>query len=197
VLQEEDNDAYMLEASHLQLDKDLPPAEIDGKAVRVDHWWAKLFPRYPTLGKVVKACLSIFTGPHIEQSFSQMYDIINSKTNRLDISTYSAMQSIRYDLAAKCTTSEKLYHRADILRTPVNQSLVYHMNTSAGRYKKRLQSTRTETEQKRKRLKLAKPSSSTEAADKPVGSKSRTQALHQAANKIKQRVHGHGLNRNK
>jgi hypothetical protein len=69
-------DVYRHEVSKIQTDSDLPPAEEqEGQEtvpVRLDHWWAKVFrtKRYPTLTKVVKACPSKFTGPHIERSFS-------------------------------------------------------------------------------------------------------------------------------
>ena len=39
---------------------------------------------YPCVSKVVKACLSIFGGPQIEQSFSAMNDTGNKKMNWMD-----------------------------------------------------------------------------------------------------------------
>ena len=89
VLEEVEYDTYHHEVSHIQIDKELPDAEVDGKAVRLDHWWAAVFKtgRYPTLAKVIKACLGIFTGPQIEQSFSVMNNLISSKSNRLGIDT--------------------------------------------------------------------------------------------------------------
>ena len=38
----------------------------------IDEWWADVLAthNFPHLGRVVKAALSIFTGPRVEQSFS-------------------------------------------------------------------------------------------------------------------------------
>ena len=51
------------------------------------------FDGYPHLSKVIKACLSIFTGPMIEQSFSTMNNVINKKTNRINVETVNAIQT--------------------------------------------------------------------------------------------------------
>jgi hypothetical protein len=108
------------------------------------------------LAKVVKAAISIFTGPQVEQSFSVMNNVISGTTNRMDISTYSAMQSVKYNLSAKHTTSLKSYHRDDILKTPVDKSVVYHVSTAYGRYKRKLDTQKLAKEQTAKTLKLDK-----------------------------------------
>ncbi len=90
----------------------------------------------------MKACLSIFTAPRIEQSFSAMKDIINAKTNRLDMQAYSAIQSVRYDLRASNTTTLDMYRREDVLRDPVDSSKIYHIHTASQRYKKRIAAAR-------------------------------------------------------
>lgn len=55
---------YLEEISKLQVDPTLPDPYITPagrqRKKRLDHWWVEVFPRYPTLGKVMKACHSIF-----------------------------------------------------------------------------------------------------------------------------------------
>ena len=65
-------DAFDIEVDKFHLETNLPVCEcLDGSPKRLDEWWAEVFSmgKYPTLFKLVKACLSIFTGPMIEQSF--------------------------------------------------------------------------------------------------------------------------------
>ena len=81
-------ESYLQEISNIQLNENLPPAETDGHLpVQLDIWWRKVFKscKYPTLSLVVKACLSISTGSHVEASFSRMNDIINKKSNCMGI----------------------------------------------------------------------------------------------------------------
>ena len=49
---------------------------------------------------MVIAVLTIFHGPRVEGSFSGMTDIIDSKSGRLDIESYDAMQTVKYALMA-------------------------------------------------------------------------------------------------
>ena len=81
-------ESYLQEISNIQLNENLPPAETDGHLpVQLDIWWGKVFKscKYPTLSLVVKACLSISIGSHVEASFSRMNDIINKKSNCMGI----------------------------------------------------------------------------------------------------------------
>jgi hypothetical protein len=183
-LTEEQHDAYLHEITKLQTDDQLPAADReDGTFLRLDHWWALVFAtgKYPILSQIVKAAISIFTGPQVEQSFSIMNNVLNSKTNSLDTRTFSAMQNIRYDLSAKNTTSVKAYHRKDILRTPVDRSLVFHMNTAYGRYKRKIADAKTEKEKTAKRLKLAPTKKTQKGKGGPT-------AVHKQAKKIKDRI---------
>ena len=97
------------DVDRFHLATDLPSVyQNDGSSpIRLDEWWAKVFAneRFPTLARLIKATLSIFTCPVIEQSFSGMNDIITAKTNRLSIDTFSAVQSVKFDLHASKKTS--------------------------------------------------------------------------------------------
>ena len=77
--------------------------------VQLDLWWAKIFQasNYPVLSQVVKACLAIFSGPHVESSRSLMSNIIDKRYNRMNIDTYNAMMTIKNSLQAK--SSSEIY----------------------------------------------------------------------------------------
>ncbi|GFR75015.1 hypothetical protein ElyMa_005767500 [Elysia marginata] len=64
----------------------------------LDAWWNSVFKlqRYPSVEKVVTACLSIFSGPRLEQSFSIMNHIITAKTSSVNTKTYEAILCVKY-----------------------------------------------------------------------------------------------------
>ena len=92
----------------------------------MDIWWWKVFKSctYSTLSLVVKACLSIFTRPHVEAYFSRMNDIIDKKSNCMDIETYSGIMNIKYCLETK--TSAALYNRSDPLHDLVDENVLFY-----------------------------------------------------------------------
>ena len=141
ILNEDQLSDYAKEIRDIQMDESLPSVhDAQGNAIRLDHWWAALFSqnKYPSLSLLVKACLSIFTAPQVEQSFSGMNDIINPKTNRLEVKTFAAIQSLRYALKAKHKSSLQLFHRADVRKDPVDHLIAKHLQTSHKTYVARL-----------------------------------------------------------
>ena len=92
-------------------------------------WWVKINRRntYPVFSEVVKARLSTFLGPLVESSFSQMVDIIDKESNRLNIDTYNARMTVEYNLNSK--KSSDFYRWPDILRDPANKDLYYSIRT--------------------------------------------------------------------
>ncbi|RUS81632.1 hypothetical protein EGW08_010595 [Elysia chlorotica] len=100
-----DAPGFSSEIMDMQADVDIVAAE----GVDLDVWWSSVFKlnRYPSVEKVVTACLSIFTGPRVEQSFSMMNNIISSKTSSLLVTTYEAILFIKYLLLAQKTTAIK------------------------------------------------------------------------------------------
>ncbi|XP_022111404.1 LOW QUALITY PROTEIN: uncharacterized protein LOC110990631 [Acanthaster planci] len=179
-----EKDAYRHEVSAVQTNTSLPPTKVGEQSVHlhVYHWGTKVFKtqKYPTLSNVIKACLSIFTGPeYVERSFSTVNDLISSKANRLEVDTFSPMQYIKYELSSKHTTSLQLYHRKDVIKSPIDRSLIYHMQTANGRYKRRLEATRTEKEATSKRMKV-----DIVKHGNPSGRKT---AIHKTAQDIKRR----------
>ena len=97
VIKEEELDAYDADVDKFHLLKDLPTWRDEDKTQRVDHWWNEVLKKHNLvyLGKVVKASLSIFTGPRVEQTFSLMNNTITSTTNRFLTSTFSALQTVK------------------------------------------------------------------------------------------------------
>ena len=78
-ISKEEHDAYELEVQHFQVDNRLPPYnDMD----RIDSWYGEAFSKYPVLGKLIKASLSIFHGPQVESSFNTMGDILDSKIRK-------------------------------------------------------------------------------------------------------------------
>ena len=105
---------------------DVPPLDDDdGKPKRLDTWWSEVLAahNFPLLSKLIKAAMSIFSGPMIEQSFSSMNEFLSKKTNRLKAETVAAIQSVRFDLKASKETSFSCYRRKIFLKTPVNSRL--------------------------------------------------------------------------
>ena len=154
VLVREEMDLYEREISMLQLDKTLLPTQVDGQPIGLDTWWGQVLKgeKYQILAKVVKAALSIFTGPKIEQSFSIMNRIINEKTNRLDITTNHAYQNVKFHLKSKKTTTLQHYKRTDILKSPLDKSLCYHMQSASGRRKMKEKKARAKKAKQKKEM---------------------------------------------
>lgn len=109
----------------MQSDMDIPT----GQEVALDKWWANVFAlkRYPAVERIVSACLSVFTGPKVEASFSMMNNIITEKSAQMALSTYEAIQATKYRLISVNKTTCQLYDRPDKVHSPVDPSLAYHM----------------------------------------------------------------------
>ncbi|KAJ8027421.1 hypothetical protein HOLleu_32563 [Holothuria leucospilota] len=95
--------------------------------------------------KVLTVLVSYFSesqGPRVEQSFSIMNDVICPKTNRLQVSTFGAIQTVKYDLQASHQTSIERYYREDRLKSPVDKHLCHHMQTSHSQHKQKQEAKR-------------------------------------------------------
>ena len=132
-----DDNQFAAEISAFQVDNKLP---IFASGCRLDSWCNNVFKsgKYPNLSTVVKAALSIFTGRHMEASFSMTNDVINKRSSQMDIATYGAIMNVKYGLIAKSQSSFQKYHQRNILRDPINHILTYNMRTANARYTKRL-----------------------------------------------------------
>ena len=141
----EKTDDYLKEISTLQFDESLPSAlEENDVPVQLDLWWGKISQTssYPVLSQVFKACLSIFSGPHVESSFSLMSNIIDKQSNRMNIDTYNVMVTIKYRLQSE--SSSGIYRRPDVLYDLIDKEMCYYVRTSHSRYKKRMDKNQVE-----------------------------------------------------
>ncbi len=84
---------------------------------RIDvDWWSKIFAikmpeggmRFPIFGKLVKALLSLFTGPLVKGSFNIMDDIIEKDRVRLHIETYEGLAIIKSHMKVMDKTASKI-----------------------------------------------------------------------------------------
>ena len=106
------------------VDPILLPALVSKNFIRADTWWFKLKDKYPLLSKMSLVLLTIFYGPRVESSFSVMDDIMDKKSGRMNVSTYSAIQMVKYSLDAKTShafkpKSVQVFQRSDWLKSLV------------------------------------------------------------------------------
>ena len=73
-------------------------------------------------------------------------DIISSKTNRLQIKTFSAIQKVKYDLKASNQKSVQKYRRINFLWSAVDQERCSKIMSSWKAYEDRLKETRQKKE---------------------------------------------------
>uniref|UniRef100_A0A3P8TH97 Uncharacterized protein n=1 Tax=Amphiprion percula TaxID=161767 RepID=A0A3P8TH97_AMPPE len=81
--------------------------EVENARIDVD-WWSPILSKkmpngevkFPTMGKLVKALLSVFSGPLVEGSFNLMDDIVETDRARLHIETYEALAIIKSHIKA-------------------------------------------------------------------------------------------------
>lgn len=86
--------SYDLEVHHFQNDS----FRQIGDKEPIDMWWKEIemSKKYPLLSRLAFSLLTCFHGPKVESSFSLMNNIITSGSNRLKVSTFNAIQSVKY-----------------------------------------------------------------------------------------------------
>ena len=82
------------------------------------------------LTEMARKLLSAFHGPAVESSFSTMGEILNSGCSRMDISTYAAIQTIRYSLAAHNTSAVAFFSKRDPVLEAVPKQLTNRIQKS-------------------------------------------------------------------
>ena len=125
--------------------------------MRVDHWWTKASEtgKCPALCKISFAMLSCFHSPQVEGSFNTMGDVFDPKSCRMNVQTYSTIQTVKYGLQAEQKTAIEKFTRTDYLHEKVETTLCKNLRSSAARYKDHLRDKMKEQETK-ERLKLQK-----------------------------------------
>ena len=127
---------FTAELKNYVIEPDLPQPQ---EREHLYEWWNKIFETkgYPILSSVVKASLSIFTGPMVEISFSMMNVIIDSQSGKTKIDTYSAIMTGKYQLKSARVTASSKFYRKYILRDPVDGNMCYYIPIPCSCYKKK------------------------------------------------------------
>jgi len=147
---EEEAEKFAVEVKNYQVDRSLPPHE----DVKIDQWWAAVNQtnNYPNLCQMVFTLLSCFHGPQVESSFNVMGDILNSRTGRMKIETYSAIQSTKYSLANSGVGAVKMFAWNDLVKDSVDKVLCRSIRSAAQKYKKHQEGNRKVKEETAREL---------------------------------------------
>ncbi|CAC5390542.1 unnamed protein product [Mytilus coruscus] len=150
---DEEKEHYELQVRRYQTDDSIPLLPDD---CRIDHWWAneKHAKIYPLLVKMVQAILTCFHGPQVESSFSVMNDIIDGKSNRMNIETYNFIQSVKYSLKSSGKSAIQYFTKDDILHERVDHKLVQNMQSSSRQYQEEVKCKKLEKEEKLSQLQV-------------------------------------------
>ena len=138
------------EITLLQSETDIQPCD----DLDLDVWWSQVFQlnKFSDVRKIVSACLSIFTGPKVESSFSMLNDIVCAKASTMLTSTYEAIMATKYFLLSHNKSTVQLFCRPNALESPVDPSLAYHMQTSRARHENILKEKRATSKQRDQHL---------------------------------------------
>ena len=128
IISSDEEEKYQQETRQIIVDFELPST--DNQA---DKWWYSLEKKYPKLTKLTLSLLSVFRRPHVEDSFSVTGDFINKKSNRMQVETYSAIQSVNYSLSSRATGNKKcvsVFRRENTVSSPVMSILSFNINNA-------------------------------------------------------------------
>ena len=113
-------------------------------------WWVHVISlgKYPALTQVIRGALSVFHGPLVESSFSLMGDVIDKKSTNMRISTFNAVQTVKYVLRSRGMTGITMFKREDLKLGPVDKTVCQNTR-AAGKKDKSHRGERIEARQKR------------------------------------------------
>ena len=151
ILGDEEETLYQEQVRALLLDGQLPAAlDEGGEEVDCVRWWVSISTKYPVVFKMVIAVLSNFHGPRVESSFNVMGDVLDKKSGRMNMSTYSAIQTVKYGLKARQPSAKHMsvgnFSRGDKHYSPVNEKLAKNMRGAFNSYKQELVKKKEEKE---------------------------------------------------
>lgn len=136
---------------------------------RVDvDWWSRVVSmknpergvRFPILGQLVKALLSIFTGPLVEGSFNLMDDILEADRCSMNVETYESLAIVKSTIKAREWTASTM---------TIDQPLRWSCLSSYQTYQKHLQKKKeAQQAQKKKRVSEAARIRPSEMANKLI-----------------------------
>ena len=133
---------------------------------------------YPGLYAVAKATFSIFHGPKVESTFSEMAGILDKKRGALNVETYSAYQTIRYYLRARNKKSVEFFHRDNVKFGKVDKPLCWAIRQGWRRNQARQAKNKTDKEMKRILYGVQAPVTLTEAKKRLKKDAKRAHLVH-------------------
>ena len=95
-----------------------------------------LSEKYSFLSLVVEACLSVFSGPIVEGTFSTLNMTMDKQRNRLDCETYDSILKCKMYQKSTGKSASDMYHREDPLHSPVDLTVCKSMRLAYSRYNK-------------------------------------------------------------
>ena len=101
------------------------------------------------------------SGIVIQYYVPNMGDILHTKSCRMNVETFSSIQTIKYALRNRNVSAAELYGRKNAQNDPVDRVLTHKIRTAAGQYKKVQELKVTE-----KRNKMAKYTPQSKNTDK-------------------------------
>ena len=143
ILQDSTNLDNFDEIKKYQLDKSLPVYTQESYP-EISLWCAIIFDsnKYLTLSKIIKAALSIFTGPQVESSFSMINDVVTPRASRISVKMYSSYMSVKYSLISEGKSAAARYSRKNVVRDPIIKTRAYYLRAARSQYIKRSNSER-------------------------------------------------------
>lgn len=110
----------------------------------IDKWWigVRETGKYPFLSKMALSLLTCFHGPKVESSFSMMNSIITTSSTRMNIPTFSAIQTVKYHLLAENKSAVKYFVKKDFLHECIDRNLVNNIRSSCRNYEDEKKSKR-------------------------------------------------------
>ena len=113
VISDEQNNEYEKEVGMLFRNEQLPShVQADGDDVLCLQWWPKIHKQYLLLFKMVTPILSNFNAPKVESSFSVTVDVVDKKCGRMNMETYSGIQTIKYSLETNRSANQVSLHNS-------------------------------------------------------------------------------------
>ena len=146
-LSKEQQNSLPLEILKYQVDGTLKNVE-DGE--RIEDWWGPIIDKgkYPAMSRMVTVCLSCFHGPMVESSFNLMGDIIDIRSTRMNIATFSAIQTVKYGLMSRKMTALECFRKGDVKHDPIDGHLCRNFKTAAAAYAREKKEKKQQKEDK-------------------------------------------------
>jgi len=140
----------------------------------------------------VDSILSCFHGPQVESSFNIMNDVIDSKSGRINIDTYSSIQTVKYGIKSAEKNTIEYFKKKDYLHEKVDATLCSNLRSSCRQYKAVLARKKEQSEERKRTLNICQ----SQSADKVMAKRKAKELFAKAAKKSKL-AHSKSVNKSK